>query len=135
MLFSSVHYPLDYGFVPDTLSGDGDPLDVLVLGAEPTFPGCLIDARPIGLFIMHDEKGQDEKILSVPLYDPLWNHIRCLEQVAPHLLNEIEHFFSIYKDLEKKKTTIDGWFEADKAEEIVQECHERYKEANSGTAC
>ena len=126
MLFSSVHYPTDYGFMPDTLSGDGDPLDVLVLGAEPTFPGCLIDARPIGLFIMHDEKGQDEKVLSVPIYDPLWNHITKLDQVSPHLLREIEHFFSVYKDLEMKETKIEGWFDAERASEVIQECLDRH---------
>ena len=107
MLFSSVHYPSDYGFIPDTLAGDGDPLDALVLVWEPTFPGCLIEERPVGLFKMWDEKGPDEKILCVPISDPLWNYIASLSDVPPHLLKEIEHFFSIYKDLEEKKTGVE----------------------------
>lgn len=109
MLFSSVHYPCDYGFVMDTLAGDGDALDALVLVAEPTFPGCVIEAKPIGLFIMEDEKGADEKVLCVPVRDPLWNHITSLKQIQPHLLKEIEHFFKIYKDLEHKYVKVKGW--------------------------
>ena len=108
MLFSSVHYPSDYGFIPGTLARDGDPLDALVLVWEPTFPGCIIEARPVGLFKMWDEKGQDDKILCVPIGDPLWNHIETLDDVNPHLLKEIEHFFQIYKALEKKKTGVEG---------------------------
>ena len=94
MLFSSVHYPSDYGFFPETLALDGDPLDALVLVTEPTFPGCLIEVRPVGLFKMRDEKGPDEKILCVPISDPIWNHIHKLDQIPPHLKLEIEHFFS-----------------------------------------
>lgn len=127
MLFSSVHYPTDYGFMPDTLSDDGDPLDVLVLVSEPTFPGCLIEGRVVGLFIMHDEKGRDEKVLCVPVHDPLWNHISSLDQVAPHLLREIEHFFSVYKDLEKKQTVIDGWFDADEAHKVIASAKNAFK--------
>src|SRR3989338_5053195 len=109
MLFSAVPYPSDYGFIPNTLALDGDPLDALVLVWEPTFPGCLIESKPIGLFKMWDEKGEDAKILCVPIFDPLWNHIERLKDVPPHLLKEIEHFFSVYKDLEEKKTDIEGW--------------------------
>lgn len=109
MLFSSVHYPSDYGFVPNTLARDGDPLDALVLVWEPTFPGCVIEAKPVGLFKMWDEKGEDDKVLCVPIRDPLWNHINDLSQVPPHLLKEIEHFFKIYKDLEMKKVRVEGW--------------------------
>ncbi len=109
MLFSAVHYPSDYGFIRDTLAEDGDPLDAMVLVWEPTFPGCLIDAKPIGLFKMWDERGRDEKILAVPLHDPMWNHLESLEDVPPHLLKEIEHFFAIYKELEEKKTGVEGW--------------------------
>ena len=119
-LFSSVYYPSDYGFVPDTLSEDGDPLDVLVLVNQPTFPGCLIDAKPIGLFVMYDEKGRDDKILCVPVSDPLWNHIDTLEQVPPHLLDEIEHFFSIYKDLEQKSVRVEGWQDKRAALEVIR---------------
>src|SRR4030043_2451999 len=109
MLFSAVHYPSDYGCIQETLAMDGDALDALVLVWESTFPGCIIDAKPLGLFKMWDEKGPDEKILCVPLYDPLWNHIESLSDVPPHLLKEIEHFFSIYKELEEKKTGVEGW--------------------------
>ena len=122
MLFSSVHYPCDYGFIPNTLAKDGDELDALVLVWEATFPGCFIEARPIGVFKMKDEKGPDEKILCVPIADPLWNHIQDLSQVPPHLLKEIEHFFQIYKDLEGKKTQVEGWEGKDKALSIIEAC-------------
>jgi inorganic pyrophosphatase len=126
-LFSAVHYPSDYGFIDGTLGEDGDPLDALVLVWEPTFPGCVIEARPIGIFFMSDEKGKDEKVLCVPTGDPLWNHITRLDEVPPHLLKEIEHFFSIYKDLENKKVQIDGWDRAEVAMRVIQECKERYE--------
>ena len=127
MLFSAVHYPSDYGFIPDTLAEDGDPLDALVLVWEPTFPGCLIEARPVGLFKMWDEKGPDEKILCVPISDPLWNYIASLSDVPPHLLKEIEHFFSIYKDLEEKKTGVEGWEDRDAAMKVIRESQKRYR--------
>ncbi|MEX0780940.1 MAG: inorganic diphosphatase [Balneolales bacterium] len=130
MLFSAVHYPSDYGFFPNTLALDGDALDALVLVTEPTFPGCYIEAKPIGLFKMEDEKGPDEKILCVPVKDPLWNHIETLEDVPPHLLKEIEHFFSIYKDLEDKKTGIEGWADVAAARQIIKEASERFQGAN-----
>lgn len=126
MLFSAVHYPSDYGFFPETLAYDGDPLDALVLVSEPTFPGCMIDVRPIGLFKMWDEKGADEKILCVPINDPLWNHIRALKEVSPHLLKEIEHFFKIYKELEEKKTGIEGWHDREAAIEVILEAQRSY---------
>lgn len=127
MLFSSVHYPSDYGFVPNTLARDGDPLDALVLVWEPTFPSCIIEARPVGLFKMWDEKGQDDKILCVPIDDPLWNHIETLKDVPPHLLKEIEHFFQVYKALEKKKTGVEGWHGLKTALKIIEESVDRYK--------
>jgi len=126
MLFSAVHYPSDYGFIWDTLAQDGDALDALVLVWEPTFPGCMIEARPVGLFKMWDEKGPDEKILCVPIGDPFWNHIRELSDVPPHLLKEIEHFFSIYKELEKKKTGVEGWKDKTAALEIIRQSRERF---------
>lgn len=128
MLFSAVHYPSDYGFIPETLSLDGDPLDALVLVWEPTFPGCIIESFPIGMFKMQDEKGPDEKILCVPVDDPLWNHIKDLDQAPPHLLKEIEHFFSIYKDLEEKKVGVHGWEGREEAIKIFRESQERYRE-------
>lgn len=126
MLFSSVHYPSDYGFFPETLALDSDPLDALVLVTEPTFPGCIIEVRPIGLFRMRDEKGPDEKILCVPVKDPIWNHIYRLDEIAPHLKLEIEHFFQIYKDLEKKKVGIDGWEDEKSALEAIKLSQQRY---------
>ena len=130
MLFSAVHYPSDYGYIPDTLALDGDPLDALVMVTEPTFPGCMIESKPIGLFKMWDEKGPDEKILSVPLTDPLWNHISELNEVPPHLLKEIEHFFSVYKDLEEKKVGVQGWDGVDAAIKTIEEAHNRHLEEN-----
>lgn len=127
MLFSSVHYPCDYGFIMDTLAGDGDALDALVIVAEPTFPGCVIEARPVGVFEMEDEKGPDEKILCVPVRDPLWNHITNLKQVQPHLLKEIEHFFKIYKDLEIKYTKVGGWKGLSDAQKCVKESYSAYQ--------
>lgn len=127
MLFSAVHYPSDYGYIPDTLARDGDPLDALVLVWEPTFPGCLIEAKPVGLFKMWDEKGPDEKILCVPVNDPLWNHIKSLSDVPPHLLKEIEHFFKVYKDLEKKKTGVEGWHGLKSALAVIRESCDRYR--------
>lgn len=126
MLFSAVHYPSDYGFIIDTLAQDGDPLDALVLVWEPTFPGCVIETKPVGLFKMWDEKGPDEKILCVPIADQMWNYIDNLSDVPPHMLKEIEHFFSIYKDLEKKKTAVEGWQDRDSAIRIIEEAQRRY---------
>jgi inorganic pyrophosphatase len=126
MIFSSMHYPSDYGFVPETLGEDGDPLDVLVLVSEPTFPGCLIKVRPIGVFYMTDEKGPDAKVLCVPTSDPIWNKYFKLDELNPHLKAEIEHFFKVYKDLEKKKVAVNGWDNEKKAKEIIMECRQRY---------
>ena len=127
MLFSAMHYPSDYGFITDTLAEDGDQLDALVLVWEPTFPGCVIDVRPVGVFKMHDEKGPDAKILCIPLADPLWNHIHSLDGVPPHLLKEIEHFFTVYKELEHKKTGVEGWGNLDVALAAITDAQERYR--------
>lgn len=126
LLFSPVHYPADYGFIEGTLALDGDPLDALVLVWEPTFPGCLIDASPVGLFRMADEKGPDEKILCVPIHDPHWAGIESLDDVPAHLLREIEHFFTIYKDLEEKEVKVEGWEPRDRAEMVIRESRERH---------
>ena len=128
MLFSAMHYPSDYGFFPETLAEDGDPMDAMVLVWEPTFPGCLIEVKPIGMFNMHDEKGPDEKILCVPISDPLWNHIEKLSDVPPHFLKEIEHFFSVYKDLERKKVLVDGWTDRSAAVKAIRDAQKRAKE-------
>jgi inorganic pyrophosphatase len=129
MLFSSVHYPADYGFVRDTLAEDADPLDVMVLVGEPTFTGCVIEAKPVGVFKMRDEKGLDYKILSVPIGDPQWSWVERLEDVPGHLLLEIEHFFSMYKDLEKKKVGIDGWEGLPEALRVIAEAQQRFRSA------
>jgi len=110
-LFSATFYPADYGFVPDTLAEDGDPLDVLVLLDEPTFPGCLVECRPVGVFWMTDEKGPDAKIISVACGDPMWESVRDLDGLPPHLTFEIAHFFDVYKDLEPDKLTKVGGFD------------------------
>ncbi len=128
MLFSAVHYPSDYGFILNTLAQDGDALDALVLVWEPTFPGCIIEANPVGVFMMWDEKGMDEKILCVPVSDPLWNYIKSLSDVPPHLLKEIQHFFSVYKDLEMKKTRVKGWEGRESAIKVIVESQQRYEE-------
>ena len=120
MLFTSMVYPADYGYIEGTLGGDGDTLDALVFVGEPTFPGCRIQARPIGLFLMTDEKGPDEKILCVPLRDPLWSHVEGLHDMNPNLLNEIEHFFQVYKDLEDKKVATKGFGERTEAIEVIE---------------
>jgi inorganic pyrophosphatase len=120
-LYASVHYPTDYGFIEGTLGEDDDPLDALVLVSEPTFPGCEIDARPVGVFRMRDDKGVDHKVLCVPVSDPLWSHILTLEQVPEHMLVEIEHFFNVYKTLENKITETEGWEGEDSAAKVVAE--------------
>ncbi len=130
MIFSSMMYPADYGFIPDTLALDGDPLDVLILVTEPTFPGCVIEVKPIGVFHMTDEKGPDEKIICVPMTDPVWNKVNDLYELNPHLIKEIEHFFKVYKDLEKKKVDVGGWGDVIKAREIVAKCIQRFTDSN-----
>ncbi|MEY2703202.1 MAG: Inorganic diphosphatase [Bacteroidota bacterium] len=126
MLFSSMMYPADYGFIPETLALDGDPLDVLVLVTKPTFPGCVIEVKPIGVFHMADDKGPDEKVICVPVSDPIWNKLNDLSDVNPHLLKEIEHFFEVYKDLENKKVDVHGWGDVTEAREILRQCVERF---------
>ena len=125
MLFTSMHYPADYGFIEGTLGEDGDSLDALVFVGEPTFPGCRIRARPVGLFRMWDEKGTDEKILCVPLRDPQWSHVEQLDDLRPELRAEIEHFFAVYKDLEGKPTGTEGFGDRDAALKVIEEARRR----------
>ncbi len=132
VLYSSVHYPTDYGFIPDTLAEDGDHLDILVLVQEPTFPGCLVETFPIGGLDMADEKGGDFKVLAVPVGDPRFSHVRSLEQLGEHWLREIETFFSTYKLLEPKQTEVLGWHSEAEAREVIARCRERYREASEG---
>jgi inorganic pyrophosphatase len=128
VLYSSVHYPTDYGFIPDTLAEDGDHLDILILMTEPSFPGCTIEARPLGGLDMADEKGRDFKVLAVPERDPRFAHYQTLEQVGKHWLREIENFFVTYKLLEEKETEVLGWQGLDVARREIDECRDRYRE-------
>lgn len=127
LLYSAVYYPGDYGFIPRTLADDNDPLDVLVMVTVPTFPGCLVVVRPVGVFEMSDEKGFDEKILAVPVEDPLWNEYQQLDNVPKHFLREVEHFFAIYKDLEGVRTNVIGWKDRDVARELILTAAEKYQ--------
>jgi inorganic pyrophosphatase len=121
MLFTSTRYPLDYGFIPDTVAEDGDPLDAMVMLEEPTFPGCLVTARPIGVFWMHDEGGPDAKVLTVPAHDPRYAGLQDLADVPEYLTAEIGHFFDIYKELEPGKgTDVRGWQDRAMATGVVE---------------
>ena len=116
MLFTSTRYPHDYGYIEGTLGQDGDPLDAMVLLQEPTFPGCLIECRAIGMFRMTDEAGGDDKVLCVPSGDPRLEHLRDIHHVAEFDRLEIQHFFEVYKDLEPgKKSDVGGWTGCDDA--------------------
>jgi inorganic pyrophosphatase len=120
VLYSSVQYPYDYGFVPNTLADDGDPLDGMVIIDEPTFPGCVIAARPIGFLEMIDGGDRDEKILCVPDKDPRYAQIKSLKDLPSHRLDEIAEFFRSYKNLEKKVTEILGWQDVDQVKALVE---------------
>ena len=127
VLFASVHYPYDYGFIPNTLADDGDPLDGIVVMDQPTFPGCVITARPIGMLEMIDGGDRDEKLLCVPAEDPRYANVHALKDFDPHRLEEIAEFFRTYKNLEKKVTEILGWKDADQVATLVDECVKAYK--------
>jgi inorganic pyrophosphatase len=127
-LFSSMVYPTDYGFIPETLGLDDDPLDVMVCVSEPTFPGCRIAVKPIALFKMEDDKGVDDKVLAVPLSDPIWNALETLDDLPKQLQDEIAHFFSVYKDLEQKKVRVDGWYSREAALEEIEAARQRHRE-------
>ena len=129
VLYASVQYPCDYGFIPNTLADDGDPLDGMVIMDQPTFPGCVIAARPIGMLEMIDGGDRDEKILCVPAKDPRYAEVKTLADVAPHRLEEIAEFFRTYKNLEKKVTEILGWKDASAVSALVQECIANYQKA------
>ncbi len=121
-LYSPMFYPFDYGWICDTLALDGDPLDILVMTSQPTFPGCLIAARPLGVLMMRDEKGPDEKILSVAAADPRFSNIESLSDLPQHVLKEIVHFFDIYKELEEKQTIVMGWQDVATAHTVIEKC-------------
>jgi len=125
-LYSSVHYPGDYGFIPGTVAEDGDPMDILVLADEPAFSGCLIDVRPLGILEMEDDKGTDRKILAAPLRNPRYDQMVEMADVPAHLVLEIENFFAIYKQLEGKKVRVHGWRGKDAACAAIRKTRDRY---------
>jgi inorganic pyrophosphatase len=130
---ASVVYPTDYGFIPQTLSLDGDALDVLVCVSEPTFPGCVVVARPIALLEMEDEHGIDPHVLSVPIADPGWNQLERFEDLPAQLVAEIGHFFAVYKDLDdNRRSTVCGWRDYEAAVLEIEESRHRYQEHNRG---
>jgi inorganic pyrophosphatase len=134
-LFTATQYPADYGFIPSTLAEDGDPLDAMVLLSQPTFPGCVIHVRPIGVFWMTDEHGPDAKILCVPATDPRVSGIRDLNDVPQHQVDEIGHFFDIYKMLEPGKgTDVRGWGDRAAAEAAVRDALTRAAEPGTARA-
>ncbi|MFM7676678.1 MAG: inorganic diphosphatase [Synechococcus sp.] len=122
VLHSSVRYPFDYGFVPGTLAEDGAPLDAMVIMEEPTFAGCLITARPIGILDMIDSGAHDGKLLCVPVADPRQAGVRSIRQIAPTQLEDVAEFFRTYKNLEGRVTTITGWLDADAVPALLQRC-------------
>lgn len=128
-LYSPMHYPGDYGFVPSTTAADGDPLDALVLVESPTFPGCVIEARAVGMLAMVDQGIEDLKLLCVPTKDPRQETVRNYSDVHPHRLREIEHFFGIYKELEGKETETKGWLSAGEAAEVINAARERFQKS------
>ena len=131
-LYSPVHYPGAYGFIPRTLSEDGDPLDVVVIVEGDTFPGCLIEVRPLGVLVMRDDKGLDHKILAVPTKDPRMRDVHGLQHLPSHYLAEVDYFFNIYKDLEGKKSDTYGWEDRLVAHKVINECVQRYKDYEAG---
>ncbi|MDP3902312.1 MAG: inorganic diphosphatase [bacterium] len=130
VLYSPMHYPADYGFIPETLAEDGDPADVIILGGNPLFPGCVVKVRPIGMLKMIDSGEQDNKILGVQVNNPRFdniNDIADLEKLHTHSLKEIAHFFETYKQLQNKEVKIIGWENADAAKEEVKRSQDMYK--------
>jgi len=133
MLHTSMMYPADYGFVPETLALDNDPIDVLVLFTNPVVPGLVAEVRPVGVLNMSDEKGPDEKIICVPVSDPMGESVLKFSDLNPHTIKEIEHFFRTYKDLENKEVNIGEWGDEAEAEELVNKAITRYKESDTKT--
>lgn len=127
VLFSPFHYPGDYGIIPQTLSEDSDPLDALVLVTNPTYPGILIESRPIGLLQMKDQGELDDKIICVSINDPRYLHTTDISDIEDHYRSEIGHFFQVYKDLEGKKVEIIGWESSQKAKQVILDSIKRYE--------
>lgn len=128
VLYSLVHYPGDYGFIPGTLAADGDPLDVLVLVEEPSFPGCVIEVRPLGVLSMIDQQKADQKIVAVPNRNPRYDNVHSMDEVYAHVRREIEHFFNIYKELEGRPASTLGWGSAEDARKAIVESRRVYSE-------
>jgi inorganic pyrophosphatase len=133
-LYSPLHYPGDYGFIPGTLADDGDPLDVLVLVQQPSFPGVMIEVRPVGLLNMVDGEERDQKILAVPNRNPRYDQVHTMDQIFAHVKREIEHFFAIYKELEGRVTQMQGWEGPMEARRAIMECRQRYLETKAEKA-
>ena len=127
-LFSSLGYPADYGFFPNTLASDGDPLDAIVAVSEPTFPGCWIEVKPLALFKMRDDRAIDNKVLCVPLTDPNWSHMERLDDLPMSLRDEISHFFGMYKEPEWKVVKVDGWYPREEAMESIERARQRFRD-------
>ena len=128
-LYSPMHYPADYGFVPGTIAEDGDPLDVLCLIDNATFAGCLIEVRPIGMLDLVDQTTTDHKVIGVPLKDPRYAQVRTIENLPVHVIREFEHFFKIYKELENKIVETRGWLDLDSVWAVINTSRRRYTEA------
>jgi len=128
VLYSSMHYPGDYGLIPQTVSEDGDPLDVLVMVGGPSFPGCIIQARPIGLFRMLDSEEADDKVLAVPASDPLYRDYLEIADIPQHFLAEVAHFFTVYKDLEGVRVKPLGWEQSKSARECISQAMALYQQ-------
>ena len=126
VLYTSTHYPANYGFIPRTYADDGDPLDVLVLCSESIHPMTLVQVYPIGVMRMIDNGALDDKIIAVPFSDPSYNHYRSIDELPAHIFDEIMHFFSVYKQLENKQTAVKELFDREEAEKIVADCIEAY---------
>ncbi len=126
VLYCAMGYPTEYGIVPDTLAGDGDPLDILVIATEPTYPGCIVPARVVGYLEMYDDGKEDCKLISVVDSDPRYNEIHELGDIPEFTLEEIQNFFENYKQLENTKVEVGEYFSKEEALKLIEECQERY---------
>jgi inorganic pyrophosphatase len=132
-LFAAVTYPTDYGFIPETIAGDGDELAAMVAVTEPTFPGCSVPAKPIALLKMHDGEKRNDKVLTVPISDPSWSGLDDLREMPGSLAREIEHFFEVYSEIEGTGWELEGWGSSEDAKELIESCRERYRGNGSGS--
>ena len=128
ILYTSTHYPANYGFIPRTYADDGDPLDVLILCSESLNPMCLVECYPIGVITMSDNGKPDEKIIAIPFTDPNYNCYRSLTDLPPHIFDEMKHFFSVYKQLENKDTAVDRVFAKEEALAVIAKAIAQYEE-------